>query len=138
MAFSKRAKIQIPVALLVLIAVGVLFYPEGRRVAGDYRLVKLGNGTAYQLQDTRQPENQLGNQGNVVRIGWNDNFIVVNRLDSPTKGTPWSNEAGWVVIDVNRHTTSTTMTDAQLAQRASVAQIQTFAPAAAYEKGHRW
>jgi hypothetical protein len=124
----------------VLIFVGAAFfvvYPGGRGVGGDYRLVRAGDGT-YQLQDTRQPENQLGNQGAVVRIGWDKHHIVVERLASPTRGTPWSNEAGWVIIDLDRRIVSPTMTEGQVRQRGDVVHIVTYSPDSAYEKGHRW
>lgn len=127
------------VAALVLIAAGfLLLYPGGRGLVGDFRLVKDGDGTSYQLDDTRKPENQLGNQGAVVRIGWDEPHIVVKRLASPTRGTPWSNEAGWAVIDLDRHNVSKTMTDAEIRQRQDVSHIATYSPDSAYEKGHWW
>ena len=88
MKFSKPV-VGTLVAALVLIAAGfLLVYPGGRGLVGDFRLVKEAGGAIYQLDDTRQPENQLGNQGAVVRIGWDERHIVVKRLASPTHGTP--------------------------------------------------
>ena len=136
MIFSKRAVIGTLAVVVVVFAAGFVIYPGGRGLIGDYRLVRRGD--TYQLQDTRQPENQLGNQGAVVRIGWDQAHIVVSRLASPTRGTPWSNQAGWVVIDVDGDHASNTMTDAELRGRKDIAQIPTYAPDSAYRKGHWW
>jgi hypothetical protein len=139
MKFSKRLAITVPVTALVVIALGfLLVYPGGRRIAGDYRLMRDADHTTYQLDDTAQPENQLGNVGSVVRIGWDSRRIVVKRLASPTKGTPWSHEAGWVVIEVDRKRTSATMTDPQLKKIGGVSSIVTYTPDSAYQRAHWW
>jgi len=138
MKFSKRITVGTLLTALVLVAAGFfVVYPGGRGLVGDFRLVRVGDRT-YQLDDTRQPENQLGNQGAVVRIGWDQHRILVKRLASPTRGTPWSNEAGWVVIDLDRDVVSPTMTDAEIQKRPDVAGIATYSPDSAYERGHRW
>ena len=137
MTHSARASVGTLAAAVVLIAVFLFAYPGGRRVVGDFRLFRQGDGI-YKLQDTRQPENQMGNQGAVVRIGWDEHHILVQRLASPTKGTPWSNEAGWVMVDLDRKIVSPTMTDGELRQRADLSQIVTYSPDSAYEKGHWW
>src|ERR1700674_501005 len=112
MKFSKRGGVGTLVAILALIAAGFLVvYPGGRGLVGDFRLVRQADGATYKLEDTRQPENQLGNLGAVVRIGWDRRHILVKRLASPTRGTPWSNEAGWAIIDLDRHVVSPTTTD---------------------------
>ena len=137
MKLTRRALLASLAAVATVIAVGFLFvYPGGRRIVGDYRLIK--TGTDYQLQDTRQPENQLGNQGSVIHIGWDDHRIVVERTASPTTGTPWSNGAGWVVVNVDRHTTSPTMTEVQLKQRRDIGEIRIYTPDSAYGKGRWW
>jgi hypothetical protein len=135
MKLSKLLAITVPLAILVIIPV---IFPGGRRIRGDYRLMRDDSHTTYHLNDTAQPENQLGNTGSVVRIGWDKHRIVVNRFASPTKGTPWSNEAGWVVIYVDRKKTSRTMTDAEFQQLSNVAGIATYSPDSAYQKGHWW
>src|SRR3979490_351846 len=138
MKFSKRITVGALLTALVLVAAAFcVVYPGGRGWVGDFRLVRAGDRT-YQLQDTRQPENQLGNQGAVVRIGWDEHRIVVKRPASPTRGTPWSNEAGWVVIDLDRGIVSPTMTDGEIQQRPDVAGIVTYSPDSAYRRGHRW
>lgn len=138
MKFSRRAVVGGLVTALVLIGAGfVVVYPGGRRLAGDFRLIREGEGI-YKLEDTREPENQLGNTGAVVRIGWDQQHILVERLASPAKGTPWSNEAGWVVIDVDRRIVSPTLTEAEIRQRKDVAHIVTYAPDSAYGMGHWW
>src|SRR3954466_14436145 len=138
MTVSRGFAVGALLAIVVLLAAAfIVVYPGGRRVVGDFRLVRQEDGI-YKLQDTRQPENQVGNQGAVVRIGWDKHYILVQRLASPTKGTPWSNEAGWVIIDLDRGVASPTMTDAELRQRQDVTHIVTYAPDSAYAKGHRW
>ena len=137
MILSARVAVGALVAAVVLIAGFLVVYPGGRKVGGDFRLFRQDAGI-YKLQDTRQPENQMGNQGAVVRIGWDEHHILVQRLASPTKGTPWSNEAGWVMVDLDRKIVSPTMTDAELRQRADLSQIVTYSPDSAYEKGHWW
>ena len=138
MKFSRRAVVGGLVTALVLIGAGfVVVYPGGRGLVGDFRLIREGEGI-YKLMDTRQPENQLGNTGAVVRIGWDQQRILVELLASPTRGTPWSNEAGWVVIDVDRRIVSPTLTEAEIRQRKDVARIVTYAPDSAYEMGHWW
>ena len=138
MTISRRVAIGTLAGVLILVgAAFFVVYPGGRRLGGDYRLVKVGDGT-YQLQDTRQPENQLGNQGAVVRVGWDKHHIVADRLASPTRGTPWSNEAGWVIIDLDRRNVSPTMTEGEVRQREDVAHIVTYSPDSAYERGHWW
>ena len=138
MKFSRRAVVGGLVTALVLIGAGfVVVYPGGRGLVGDFRLIREGEGI-YKLMDTRQPENQLGNKVAVVRIGWDQQRILVERLASPTRGTPWSNEAGWVVIDVDRRIVSPTLTEAEIRQRKDVAHIVTYAPDSAYEMGHWW
>jgi hypothetical protein len=136
MKISASATIWTLAVVLAVLAIGFVIYPGGRGLVGDYRLVRVGD--SYQLEDTRQPENQLGNRGAVVRIGWDDSHIVVNRLASPARDTPWSNEPGWVVIDVARHATSNVMTDGEIRLRTDMAQIPTYAPDSAYNKGHWW
>ena len=137
MKFSKRITVGALLTALVLVAAAFfVVYPGGRGLVGDFRLVRAGDRT-YQLQDTRQPENQLGNQGAVVRIGWDQHHILVERLASPTRGTPWSNEAGWVIIDLDRDVVSPTMTDGEIQKRPDVASIVTYSPDSAYERGHR-
>ena len=139
MKISKRLAITAPLVALVIIALGFLaVYPGGRGIAGDYRLVRDGDHTTYKLDDTAQPENQLGNAGSVVRIGWDNHSIVLKRRESPTKGTPWSNEAGWVVIDVDRKKTSATMTDAEIQRVRGVSHIVTYSADSAYQMGRWW
>jgi hypothetical protein len=138
MKYSRRIGVGFLVAALVVVGAGFLMvYPGGRGLVGDYRLSKLGDRD-YRLQDTRLPENQLGNQGAVVRIGWDRHRILAQRLASPTPGTPWSNEAGWVVIDVDRHVVSPTMTQAEFWERQDLSSIVTYSPDSAYQRGRRW
>jgi hypothetical protein len=138
MKFSRRAVVEGLVTALVLIGAGfVVVYPGGRRLAGDFRLIREGDAI-YKLEDTSQPENQLGNTGAVVRIGWDQQHILVERLASPTQGTPWSHEAGWVVIDLDQRIVSPTLTETELKQRKDVAHIVTYTPDSAYEMGHWW
>jgi hypothetical protein len=138
MKFSKRIAVGTLITALVLVVAGFfVVYPGGRGLVGDFRLVRAGDRT-YRLDDTRQPENQMGNQGAVVRIGWDDRRILVKRLASPTRGTPWSNEAGWVVIDLDRDVVSPTMTDEEIQKRPDVASIVTYSPDSAYQRGHLW
>jgi hypothetical protein len=138
MKFSKRIAVGTLITALVLVVAGFfVVYPGGRGLVGDFRLVRAGDRT-YRLDDTRQPENQMGNQGAVVRIGWDDRRILVKRLASPTRGTPWSNEAGWVVIDLDRDVVSPTMTDEEIQKRPDVASIVTYTPDSAYQRGHLW
>ena len=139
MKSSREFLIELVAAILVLVVLGwFLIYPGGRRVVGDYRLMRDADHTTYKLDDTRQPENQRANQGAVVRIGWDKRYIVVRRLASAAQGTPWSNDAGWTVIDVRQHKTSRTMTDSDLAQRTDLSGIVTYSPDSAYAKGHWW
>lgn len=138
MKFSKPIALGTLVAALVLVGAGFfVVYPGGRGLVGGYRLVRVGD-LSYQLQDTRQRENQLGNQGAVVRVGWDAHHILVERLASPTRGTPWSNEAGWVIIDLDLRIVSPTMTAGEVRQRGDVAHIVTYSPDSAYERGHWW
>lgn len=137
MKFSKRVVVMLVAGLILVGGAFLVVYPGGRRVAGDFRLVKEGDLT-FKLNDTKKPENQLGAQGAVVRIGWDEHHIVVERLASPTAGLPWSNEAGWVVIDLEREIVSPTMTEAEVRQRQDVARIVTYRPDSAYERGHWW
>jgi hypothetical protein len=139
MKFSRGLVIAPFIGAVVFIALPFLVaYPGGRRIVGDYRLVRDDDKTTYKLDDTAQPENQLANTGAVVRIGWDKQHILVKRLASPTRGTPWSNEAGWVVIDVDQKKMSPTMTDAELQSRGDVAHLTTYAPESAFQMGHRW
>jgi hypothetical protein len=148
MKFSKRVIVMLVAGLILVGGAFLVVYPGGRRVAGDFRLVKAGDHI-FKLYDTRKPENQLGAQGGVVRIGWDEHHIVVERLASPTAALaraqgveisklPWSNEAGWVVIDLEREIVSPTMTEAEVRQRQDVARIVTYRPDSAYERGHWW
>jgi hypothetical protein len=138
MKISKGHAVGALLAIVVVLAAGfMLVYPGGRRLVGDFRLVRLPN-SSYKLQDTRQPENQLSNQGDVVRIGWDEHHILVERLESPTRGTPWSHEAGWVIIDLDRGTTSGAITAADVRRRPDIAHIVTYSPDSAYERGHPW
>jgi membrane carboxypeptidase/penicillin-binding protein PbpC len=136
MNFSKRLANTTLIVILTLVVLAVFAYPGGRGIAGDYRLVR--SGKEYHLYDTAQPENQLGNSGAVVRIGWDSQRILVKRLASPARNTPWSNEAGWVVIDVARKKVSPTMTDTELRQRPEITHIVTYSPDSAYQRGHWW
>jgi hypothetical protein len=135
MKISKLLATSVPLAMLVIIPI---VYPGGRGIRGDYRLMRDESHTTYHLNDTAQPENQLGNTGPVVRIGWDKHRIVMKRFASPTKDTPWSNEAGWVIIYVDRKKTSRTMTDAEFQQLSNVAGIATYSPDSAYKRGHWW
>lgn len=137
MKTSKRVIEMLAAGLILAAGAFLVVYPGGRRVAGDFRLVKEGDST-FKLDDTRKPENQMGAQGAVVRIGWDEHHIVVERLASPTAGLPWSNQAGWVVIDLEGGIVSPTMTDAEVRQRQDVAHIVTYSPDSAYERGHWW
>jgi len=137
MKSSKRVIVMLVAGLILAGGAFLVVYPGGRRVAGDFRLVKEGDRT-FKLGDTRKPENQIGAQGAVVRIGWDEHHIVVERLASPTGGLPWSNQAGWVVIDLEGVLVSPTMTEAQVRQRQDVAHIVTYSPDSAYQRGHWW
>jgi hypothetical protein len=137
MRVSKVAAVGALVATVVLGAGFMGVYPGGRRLVGDFWLIRQQDNT-YKLQDTRQPENQLSNQGDVIRIGWDQHHMLVKRVESPTRGTPWSHEAGWVVIDLDRGTASPTITDAELRRRPNIAHIVTDTPGAAYQRGRRW
>ena len=138
MRISKVAAVGALVAIVVVLGAGFMgLSPGGRRLVGDFWLIRLEDNT-YKLQDTRQPENQLSNQGDVIRIGWDQHYLLVKRLESPTRGTPWSHGAGWVVIDLDRGTTSPTMTDAELRRRPDVGHIMTETPGAAYHRGRWW
>ena len=135
MKFSKPV-VGTLVAALVLIAAGfLLVYPGGRGLVGDFRLVKGAGGTSYQLDDTRQPENQLGNQGAVVRIGWDAHHIVVLRA-SPS--SPYGFAAGWMLIDVDGGKYSGPLTAEQLRQRPDAAHIVSYRADSAWAKlnGH--
>lgn len=137
MKTSKRVIAMLVAGLILAGCAFLVVYPGGRRVAGDFRLVKEGDRT-FKLDDTRKPENQMGAQGAVVRIGWDEHLIVVERLASPTAGLPWSNQAGWVVIDLEGGIVSPTMTEAEVRQRQDVARIVTYSPDSAYQRGHWW
>ncbi|MEO8909838.1 MAG: hypothetical protein ABI408_06370 [Gemmatimonadaceae bacterium] len=138
MILSRRRTIGIVSAVVVLMALGFLIvYPGGRGIVGDYRLVQADSQT-YELDDTTQPENQIGNSGAVVRIGWDSNNILVKRLASPTRGTPWSNDAGWSLIDVEHRKAPEVVTDAQIQQRADLSRITTYRSDSAYARGRWW
>ena len=99
---------------------------RSRGLAGDYRLRQLVSApaavtadTSYGLWNTARPENEAGNAGNVLRIGWNAHEIIVLR-SAPR--SPYGPGAGWSLIDVD-HGDTTLLTAVEAARRVSLERI---------------
>ena len=97
-----------------------------RGLAGDYRLRQLVSApaavpadTAYDLWNTARPENEAGNAGNVLRIGWNAHEIILLRS---IPRSPYGPAAGWSLIDVD-HGHATSLTAVEAARRAALDHI---------------
>ena len=139
MKFSKRVVVMLVAGLILVGGAFLVVYPGGRRVAGDFRLVKEGDLT-FKLYDTKNPKTSWERRAPSCGSAGMSTTSRVERLASPTAGlAPWgSNEAGWVVIDLEREIVSPTMTEAEVRQRQDVARIVTYRPDSAYERGHWW
>ena len=70
-----------------------------QRIAGDYSLQRWEDFTTYYLEDSEREFESFPDPGpvggTVVRIGWNESFIVVER-----KAHFFGRIDGWMIVDV--------------------------------------
>jgi hypothetical protein len=96
--------------LIMLVGCSV-FAPSSKKVAGVFYLTQWEDFKTYYLEESGKGETSGGGgaiDGVVLRIGWNDELIAVNRR--PTVATVKSD---WVLINVAKRAVGDAITDAQ-------------------------
>jgi hypothetical protein len=100
--------------LILLVGCSVIA-PSSRQVAGAYSLTQWEDFKTYYLEEDGKGETMHGGgaiDGTVLRIGWNEGVIAVNR-----RPTIASAKSDWVLIDVAKRTVSDPMTEEAFLER---------------------
>jgi hypothetical protein len=99
-----------------------------RTVAGNYRLKKWEDGETFYLTGGHKSRDASGQvEGSVVRIGWTQSHILVDRL-ATFRGDP----DGVMVIDVERQMVTGPVTEETIAADPRLSSIKLMKPAEAW------
>ena len=100
-----------------------------RQVAGPYKLQQWEDGQTYYLVGGPQGDRVGGAiEGTVLRLGWNKDFIVVERL------AMFGGTIGWMVVDVNRREVSGPFTEDQIHRRPEIARLVLYSADSAWRR----
>ena len=116
------------IILLLFLATLVGCSQQQRKIVGSYRLEQWEDFKTYYL-DKKGQENSGGGiiNGVVLRIGWNDRYIVAER-HANYRG----DSDGWMIIDVKSDVISGPFNEADFHARPEAKDIQI------YEAGEAW
>jgi hypothetical protein len=130
-----KAEPIIPIFLLLLVIVMSGCFPgdgQQRTIVGDYRLHQWEDGQTYYLHKRGQDDSPQGGSiigGTVLRIGWNNHYIVAER-HSIYRG----DADGWMIIDVPLDAISGPFSDANFRARPEARGIQIFDASEAWKR----
>ena len=97
---------------------------------GSYTLMQWEGGVPYYINDTeRDLQGGFVLEGTVQRIGWNERTILAQR-----KATVGGDIDGWMVLDVGSGRMEGPLSDAHVAAREDLREIEVVDPATAWER----
>ena len=92
------------------------FQLRDRQVIGEYQLQQWEDSNTFYLVESGEEDEGGGDiGGTVIRIGWNDRYIIAER-----KATFGGDGDGWMIIDTRTELMFGPFSDAELADRMEV------------------
>ena len=111
---------------------GVVNGLSERKIAGDYSLQRWEDFTTYYLEDSARDYTSFPDPGpvggTVVQIGWNEDFIVLQR-----RAHFYGKVDGWMVIDIDNKSITGPLSDADIQADPQLQDIEVLPAAQAWE-----
>jgi hypothetical protein len=118
--------------LLFLLTLLICGCGSERRIAGGFSLERWEDGSTFYLHKLGHDDSSHGGsiiEGNVLRIGWSNRFIVAER-HSIFRGDP----DGWMIIDLQSGAIRGPISEIELRNHPELREIQIYEASEAWKK----